>query len=640
MTIRRKLFMLVFGELIMILAASALVLMMVLPVLRINTEADELRGLAEQVQRMRIEMNLLFSSPIELQQAKLRTEKQELSSLFDVIENQTMLKNINTKAEKSMKAILLLEELFEERWILLDKLLTDVVADAEATLFSGTVPLLQFYKTDMIKRYENYDEIMVRVGKLESMIDITDGALGSAEDVIRTQFRVIRTEIDKKVKSTIITGAGIFAIIILFILILATQLAGRMVRNIVHLEKGVAKLKDGKLSARFDSRSRDEIGKLGNNLNDFTSELSSSILKVKEASGNNMKMKDELISAANDSTVSTSRISDSVVEIREGIVELDEKVAVSGQEVNIVKSKTDELKIMLQDQMAMIEESTSAVTEMIASIGSVGDITRKKKNATGELVNSAGIGGEKLNETIKIIQEITSNVDEIRGTASVIQSVAAQTSLLAMNAAIEAAHAGKYGAGFAVVAEEIRKLSEASGESSKRISGVLKEVVLSIEKAASAGEDTRKAFLNINSEVTGVAEALDEISGSMEELSAGGHQILEAMSSLQGYAVRVKEGGGAMADSSLSLEEAFRIVENVTTNVLSRVDGITRGVDEIVSAVKIVSGISSRLSLESENIDAGIAKFSLDGDDEAAAGEPEDVTPDEPIPSSTGDDAV
>jgi len=163
--------------------------------------------------------------------------------------------------------------------------------------------------------------------------------------------------------------------------------------------------------------------------------------------------------------------------------------------------------------------------------------------------------------------------------------------------------------------------------------------VLSIEKAASAGEDTRKAFLNINSEVTGVAEALDEITGSMEELAAGGHQILEAMSGLQGYAARVKEGGEAMADSSFSLEEAFRIVENVTTNALSRIDGISRGVDEIVSAVQIVSGISSRLSIESENIDAGIAKFSLDGDYEDAVVVSGDDASDEPVSSLVEENA-
>ncbi len=606
--------MVVFGELALFLAAIAVIVISFLPVLTINKETDQLKALGEQVQLMRVEMNLLFSAPLSIQQTTIKAEKTELSALFDTIEQQKMLKNLNLKTERSMESILLLEDLFEERWIALDSLLEEVIIDAKTKLFSGTVPLLQFYKTSMLRRYEDYDDIMMRVGKLETLVDITDGALSSAQDVIQTQFGLIEKEINAKYRSLIIRALIIFAVMTFGIILIATIVATRMVRSIITLEEGVSRLRDGKLTAYFDADSKDEIGKLGINLNNFTGELSASIMKIKEASRNNLLMKDELISAADDSTVSTSRISASVVDIRDGIIDLDNRVAESGQEVNTVKTKTGELEIMLEEQMAMIEESTSAVTEMIASIGNVSEITGKKKTATGELVATAGIGGQRLNETINIIQEITSNVDDIRGTASVIQSVAAQTSLLAMNAAIEAAHAGKYGAGFAVVAEEIRKLSEASGESSKQISSVLKEVVLRIQKAATSGEDTRKAFMNINSEVTGVAQALDEITGSMQELAAGGHQILEAMSALSGYASRVKDGGGAMADASVRLEEAFRAVESVTTNVLSRVAGITDGVDEIMSAVSVVSGISGRLSIESENLDAEVDRFSLDKD--------------------------
>jgi methyl-accepting chemotaxis protein len=268
---------------------------------------------------------------------------------------------------------------------------------------------------------------------------------------------------------------------------------------------------------------------------------------------------------------------------------------------------------MLEEQMAMIEQSTSSVTEMIASISNVSEITGKKKTATDELVRTAGTGGERLNETIRIIKEITANIDEIRGTASIIQSVAAQTSLLAMNAAIEAAHAGEYGAGFSVVAEEIRKLAEASGTSSKRISGVIKEVVGSIEKAAASGDDTRRAFTDINTEVIDVAGALDEISSSMDELSAGGRQILDAMTSLRGYASDVQDGGNAMNDASVSLKEAFRIVESVASGVLSQIGGIGTRIDEISDAVDVVAEISGRLSNESELLEAEVSLYDLSG---------------------------
>ena len=485
---------------------------------------------------------------------------------------------------------------------------------AQKYMYTTTTPLVSFYKADWFNRYPNAAEILEEVGDFEQQIRITDGALSSAHDVISTNYKNINLEISKQINSMIIRTAIIFVLMIVVIIIFSIRLASGMAGSILALEKGVSLLREGHLKADFKTTTKDEVASLGENLNNFTIALSDSIFKIKETSLKTLGMKDELLSAAESSQVSTGEISSSVHSIRDGMVDLDSKVAESGEAVSTVKSRSDELGGMLDEQMAMIEESTSAVTEMIASISNVSDITGKKKTATNELVKTAENGGARLDNTIRIIQEITGNVDEIRGTASIIQSVAAQTSLLAMNAAIEAAHAGEYGAGFSVVAEEIRKLADASGTSSKRISGVIKDVVGNIEEAAISGEDTRRAFLDINSEVVDVADALDEISSSMDELAAGGRQILDAMTSLQGYAVNVRDGGNAMSGASVSLENAFRIVERVTSTVLSQIGGIGKRINEISSSVEVVSDISGRLSGESELLAVQVSRFSVDDD--------------------------
>ena len=101
-----------------------------------------------------------------------------------------------------------------------------------------------------------------------------------------------------------------------------------------------------------------------------------------------------------------------------------------------------------------------------------------------------------------------------------IRDLANQTNLLAMNAAIEAAHAGEAGMGFAIVADEIRRLAEASSTNSKRISGVLKEVVAKIEQAASSGDSTKAVFSLMDTEVAAASGAFSEIAAAMSQLKA------------------------------------------------------------------------------------------------------------------------
>ena len=117
------------------------------------------------------------------------------------------------------------------------------------------------------------------------------------------------------------------------------------------------------------------------------------------------------------------------------------------------------------------------------------------------------------------------NIDGIRDITAVIQSIASRTNLLAMNAAIEAAHAGDAGRGFAVVADEIRKLAEASAKNSKEITGLLTGMITSIQAADDAGQETRSAFGTLEVRVKDVRQASEEILGSIRELEAGSQDI-------------------------------------------------------------------------------------------------------------------
>ncbi|MDC7126921.1 MAG: methyl-accepting chemotaxis protein, partial [Spirochaetales bacterium] len=263
----------------------------------------------------------------------------------------------------------------------------------------------------------------------------------------------------------------------------------------------------------------------------------------------------------------------------------------------------------VKEQSEMVEESTAAVTEMISSVNNVNEITMKKKSATDVLVKTAIDGGEKLGATINVIAEINDNLDQIKGMATIIQQISSQTNLLAMNAAIEAAHAGNAGKGFAVVADEIRKLAFASASNSKQISGVLKEIVDKIEIASISGKETEKAFEDIDHEVHGVSQSLEEISMNMGELNIGGKQILETMEGLKTITGKVTTGSLSMVEASVGVSSAIEVVSGTSLEVSRSANEITSGISEVSSAMRQVTELCGSLGEITDRLEKEAAMF-------------------------------
>jgi len=149
--------------------------------------------------------------------------------------------------------------------------------------------------------------------------------------------------------------------------------------------------------------------------------------------------------------------------------------------------------------------------------------------------------------TKQSVQNISQSVEGISAAIKIISSIAANTNLLSMNAAIEAAHAGGAGRGFAVVADEIRRLSESTRVNSVDISRTLKGIIEGINITSMQSFETEKRIADISKEISSFAQIILDIINTFNKLSGESHEITTAFNNLKEQCSTFKTGYFQMA---------------------------------------------------------------------------------------------
>ena len=201
--------------------------------------------------------------------------------------------------------------------------------------------------------------------------------------------------------------------------------------------------------------------------------------------------------------------------------------------INEITTIVRDLSNSIEIQSQSVEESTRKTEIMVSSLKETSVMSQSKQSDIKELLENASQSKESMRETIQSVQDISKSVDGIASAIKIISAIAANTNLLSMNAAIESAHAGDAGMGFAVVANEIRRLSESTRENSRNISQTLKSIIDGIAVTSKQSNDTDARITEMTVEINDFAETMSSFITTFNELSAKSSEITSVLDSLQ-----------------------------------------------------------------------------------------------------------
>lgn len=494
--------------------------------------------------------------------------------------------------------------------IIVNTATNEIITAIDKTISSDSTQLKTY--TDSILSLTKEDGLQFYTDSVtgEKMISVSHHVDGYDWEVVcSVPYNAFFSSLDKlKISVILFSVIAGFIIVLVSILIITGTL-----KPLNKLKESISEISSGNadLTNRIEIHTNDEIGEVVKGFNLFTDKLQNIIKDVKDSKDSLLNVGDGLSGVAANTTTGIASVNNVISQMSTQLNTQVSSVQQTATAVNEISSNIESLERMIISQSSGVQQASAAVEEMIGNISSVNISIEKMADLFTDLQDHAEGGVQKqdvVNEIIKQIEEKSVSLQEAN---QVISDIANQTNLLAMNAAIEAAHAGDQGKGFSVVADEIRKLSETSTQQSKKIRDQLTDISDSITKVVQASTDSSDSFVQLSTIISNTDNLVHQIKDAMHEQQEGSKQINEALHSMNNSTVEVRGASHEMSIGNKTILAEITNLQDLSMKLKDSVDTVSEETQKFNVTSTSLENISKQVIKSIDEISSQIDEFKV-----------------------------